>query len=77
MRSRRFFVRLAGFLIITIPALLLRRSLSSLTPSFSYPDIFGPGHSLGSWLLEEEAGYSAFVQERHDALARLGEGFNP
>jgi len=77
MPPRQFFVVLAGFLTITITVLLLRRPLSSLTPSFSYPDVFGSGRSLSSWLLEEEAGYSAFVQERHDALARLGEGFNP
>ncbi len=75
--SRRFFIGLAGFLIITIPILLLRHPLSSLPPSFSYPDVFGSGRSLSSWLLEEEAGYSAFVQKCHDALGRLGEGYNP
>ena len=76
---RLLFVVLAGFLTVTITVVLLRRPFSSLTPfkpSFTYPDEFGPGRSLISWLVDEEAGYSAFVQQRHEALVRLGD-FNP
>ncbi len=79
MPPRLLFVVLAGFLSVTITVVLLRRPFSSLTPfkpSFTYPDEFGPDRSLSSWLVDEEAGYSAFVQQRHEALVRLGD-FNP
>lgn len=74
MAPRLFVVILAGFLTVTITALLLRRPFYS--PSFSYPGVFGPGHYLASWLLEEEAGYSAFLRERQQAVEKWGD-FNP
>ena len=71
MPPRLFVVVLAGFLTVTITALLLRRPFS--TQSFSYPGVFGPGHYLASWLLEEEAGYSSFLRDRQQAIERWGE----
>jgi hypothetical protein len=75
MPPRYFFVVLAGFLTVTVTVLLLRRPFTS--PSFSYPGVFGPGHYLSAWLLEEEAGYSSFLRDRQAALERLGQEFNP
>lgn len=74
MAPRLFVVVLAGFLTVTITALLLRRPFSS--PSFSYPGVFGPGHYLASWLLEEEAAYSVSLRERQQAVEKWGD-FNP
>jgi hypothetical protein len=73
MAPRLFVVVLAGFLTLTLTALLLRRPFS--TPSFSYPGVFGPGHYLASWLLEEEAGYSAFLLQRQQDVETVGPNY--
>jgi len=68
-------VVLAGFLTVSITLLLFRRPFA--TPTFSYPGVFGPGHYLSNWLLDEEAGYAAFLQDRKEAIVKLGPEYQP
>jgi hypothetical protein len=75
MAPRHFFVVLAGFLTVSLTLLLFRRPFA--TPTFSYPGVFGPGHYLSNWLLDEEAGYDAFLQDRKEAIVKLGPEYQP